>query len=93
MVRAAYLIPMTDTTITERISQGFRRAIPRRFRRDIPIVPVVRLSGVIGFSTPLKPGLTISTVARPLERAFAWRNAEAVAIVINSPGARRYSRT
>src|SRR5438105_5959087 len=77
---------MAEPTIIERIAQGARRVVPRRFRRDIPIVPVVRLSGVIGFSTPLKPGLTISTVARPLERAFAWRNAKAVAIAINSPG-------
>jgi signal peptide peptidase SppA len=77
---------MAEPTIIERISQGARRVVPRRFRRDIPIVPVVRLSGVIGFSTPLKPGLTISTVARPLERAFAWRNAKAVALAINSPG-------
>jgi len=85
-VSGAYLTAMSDTTITERMSRGLRRVIPRRFRRDIPIVPVVRLSGVIGFSTPLKPGLTISLVARPLERAFAWRNAKAVALVINSPG-------
>src|SRR6516225_6422019 len=77
---------MAEPTIIERISQGARRVVPRRFRRDIPVVPVVRLSGVIGFSTPLKPGLTISTVARPLERAFAWRNAKAVALAINSPG-------
>ena len=50
------------------------------------VVPVVRLSGVIGFSTPLKPGLTLASVARPLERAFAVRKAKAVALLINSPG-------
>jgi signal peptide peptidase SppA len=49
-------------------------------------VPVVRLNGVIGFSTPLKPGVTIAGMARPLERAFNVRNAQAVALVINSPG-------
>src|SRR5215472_10181298 len=48
--------------------------------------PVVRLSGVIGFSTPLRPGVTIATLARPLERAFGMRNARAVALLINSPG-------
>jgi serine protease SohB len=63
-----------------------RPLIPRRFRSDVPLVPVVRLSGVIGFSTPLRPGVTISGVARQLERAFAMRNAAAVALVINSPG-------
>jgi serine protease SohB len=47
---------------------------------------VVPLSGVIGFSTPLKPGLTLSGVARQLDRAFGMRHARAVALVINSPG-------
>ena len=63
-----------------------RPIVPRRFRADIPVVPVVRLTGVIGFSTPLRPGLTLAAVAKPLERAFAWPRARAVALVINSPG-------
>jgi serine protease SohB len=82
----AYLHFMAEPTMTERFFKGARRLVPRRFRRDIPVVPVVRLAGVIGLSTPLRPGLTISSVARPLERAFTWRNAKAVALVINSPG-------
>ena len=61
------------------------RIIPKRFRSG-PIVPVVRLSGVIGISTPLKPGLTLANVARVLERAFKQKRARAVALVINSPG-------
>lgn len=44
------------------------------------------MTGVIGFSTPLRPGITISSVARLLERAFSYKRASAVAIVINSPG-------
>jgi serine protease SohB len=63
-----------------------RPLVPKRFRGDIPVVPVVRLSGVIGFSTPLKPGVTIAGMARPLERAFNMRNARAVALIVNSPG-------
>ena len=59
--------------------------LPKRLR-GVPIVPVVRLAGIIGFSTPLKPGLTLATVARPIERAFNMRRARAVALVINSPG-------
>jgi serine protease SohB len=62
------------------------RLVPARFRADIPVVPVVRLSGVIGMGTPLRPGLMLSTIARSLERAFATRNARAVALIINSPG-------
>jgi len=60
--------------------------LPARFRPGTAVVPVVRLSGVIGISTPLKAGLTLANVARPLERAFGMRRAQAVALVINSPG-------
>lgn len=62
------------------------KLLPQRFRRDLPVVPVVRLSGVIGAVTPLRPGMTLAGVARLLERAFSIRNAKAVALVINSPG-------
>jgi hypothetical protein len=54
--------------------EALRPILPRRLRGDAPVVPVVRLSGVIGLSTPLKPGLTLANVARPLERAFRMRN-------------------
>jgi signal peptide peptidase SppA len=84
---------MADQNIFEHSRQLFASArevlrpiLPRRLRGDAPVVPVVRLSGVIGFSTPLKPGLTLANVARPLERAFRMRNARAVALLINSPG-------
>jgi serine protease SohB len=77
---------MAETSIPTRIVDTLRTIVPRRFRADIPVVPVVRLTGVIGFSTPLKPGLTLATCARSLERAFAVRKARAVALLINSPG-------
>jgi serine protease SohB len=60
--------------------------LPRRLRGEIPVVPVVKLAGVIGFSTPLKPGLTLASCAKALERAFSTRHARAVALLINSPG-------
>ncbi|QOZ27673.1 S49 family peptidase [Bradyrhizobium sp. CCBAU 51753] len=60
--------------------------LPARFRRGAAVVPVVRLAGVIGAVTPLRPGMTLSGVAKMLERAFGTRNAKAVALVINSPG-------
>jgi signal peptide peptidase SppA len=62
-----------------------KELVPARLRGG-PAVPVVRLSGVIGAVTPLRPGLTLSGVAKMLERAFATKNARAVALVINSPG-------
>src|SRR5689334_21566417 len=60
--------------------------IPARLRPGTAVVPVVRLSGVIGAVTPLRPGMTLAGVARTLERAFSMRNARAVALVVNSPG-------
>src|SRR5580698_2244099 len=60
--------------------------VPARLRRGTAVVPVVRLSGVIGAVTPLRPGMSLAGVARTLERAFATKNAKAVALLINSPG-------
>ena len=60
--------------------------LPKRMRGGSAVVPVVRLSGAIGLSTPLRPGLTLASVARPLEKAFTTRRASAVALLINSPG-------
>src|SRR5438270_6819054 len=60
--------------------------LPARLRRGAAVVPVVRLSGLIGAVTPLRPGMTLGGIARTLERAFSVRNAKAVALVINSPG-------
>jgi signal peptide peptidase SppA len=57
-----------------------------RFRRG-PVVPVVRLSGVIASGGLLgSRGLSIESVAPLLRRAFDMRGAKAVALAINSPG-------
>ena len=77
---------MAEPSAIQRILTPLRPLVPARFRPDVPVVPVVRLSGVIGISTPLKPGLTMAGVARLLERAFSVRYARAVALSINSPG-------
>jgi signal peptide peptidase SppA len=84
---------MADQNLSEHARQliasareTLRPILPKRLRAGVAVVPVVRLSGVIGFSTPLKPGLTLANVARALDRAFAMRRASAVALSINSPG-------
>jgi signal peptide peptidase SppA len=84
---------MAEQNMFEHLQQLFASAraalrpiLPKWLRGGVPIVPVVRLAGVIGFSTPLKPGLTLAGIARPLERAFKMRHARAVALLINSPG-------
>ena len=68
------------------LRDGSMAWLPARLRRGVAVVPVVRLSGVIGAVTPLRPGMTLAGVARTLERAFSTRNAKAVALLINSPG-------
>jgi serine protease SohB len=73
-------------TMISRTIDALGALVPLRFRSGLPVVPVVRLSGVIGFSTPLRPGLTLASCARALDRAFGFRRARAVALVINSPG-------
>jgi serine protease SohB len=81
--------PWTGESVKEagtRALAALRGFIPERFRGDRVVVPVARLSGIIGLSTPLRPGLTMGSVARMLDRLFAVRNAAAVALAINSPG-------
>ncbi|WP_295132558.1 S49 family peptidase [uncultured Reyranella sp.] len=60
--------------------------IRNRLRRG-PVVPVVRLSGVIASGGLLgSRGLSIESVAPLLKRAFEMRGAKAVALSLNSPG-------
>ena len=47
---------------------------------------MVRLSGVIGAAFPLRSGLSLSSCAGSLERAFGMKGIKAVAIAVNSPG-------
>ncbi|MFZ1883039.1 MAG: S49 family peptidase [Rhodoplanes sp.] len=68
------------------VQRLLRPVLPRRWRADAAIVPVIRLTGVIGFATPLRPGITLAGFARALERAFGISRIKAVALVINSPG-------
>jgi len=60
--------------------------IPASWAKSVPLVPVLRFSGAIGVITPLRPGITLSTSASAIEKAFSMRGAKAVAIQINSPG-------
>jgi signal peptide peptidase SppA len=59
---------------------------PISWRRR-PTVGVVRLAGAIGLPWSVRRGgLSIDSIARPLERAFGLKNLKAVALAINSPG-------
>ncbi|WP_428529743.1 S49 family peptidase [Roseibium sp.] len=65
---------------------SLRRFLPGFLKNDAPVIPVVRLQGPIGMSSPLRPGLSLATAALPLERAFSMKKAPAVALIVNSPG-------
>lgn len=64
-----------------------RRLLPKRFRKQETVIPVVRLSGTImGGGSPFRPALNLATVGQALDKAFSMKAAPAIAIVINSPG-------
>ncbi len=65
---------------------GLLSYLPASWINRGPLVPVLRFSGPIGMVTPLRPGLSISTSAAAIDKAFSMRGARAVAIQINSPG-------
>ncbi|MEM6683239.1 MAG: S49 family peptidase, partial [Pseudomonadota bacterium] len=58
----------------------------RKFGDAPPIVPVVRMSGVIAESGRFASALNLAGVAQDLQKAFSVSDAKAVAIIINSPG-------
>jgi signal peptide peptidase SppA len=68
------------------LRRAFHPVLPASLRGGPAVVPVVRLQGAIGVGTPLRPALTLASLAEPLERAFSVAGAAEVALVINSPG-------
>jgi signal peptide peptidase SppA len=71
---------MADNS-SSRIGRWFRRLLGR----GGPVIPVVRLQGVI--AAEQRPGrLNIAGVGPLLKRAFAIKSAPVVAIIVNSPG-------
>jgi signal peptide peptidase SppA len=67
--------------------EKIRKMMPRRWRSDRPLIPVVRLTGTIAAGgSQFRPSLSIASCAGLLERAFDMKQAPAIAIIINSPG-------
>ena len=56
------------------------------FAKPRPLVPVIRLSGMIMASGGFRRGLSMEAVAPLIDKAFGLSRAEAVALLINSPG-------
>ncbi|MGE6781328.1 S49 family peptidase [Ensifer adhaerens] len=64
-----------------------RRLLPKRFRKEGLTIPVVRLHGAImAGGGQFRPALNLASAAPLLEKAFAIKDAPAVAISVNSPG-------
>jgi len=64
-----------------------KRLVPKRFRNDGLVIPVVRLHGAImSGGSRFKPQLNLASVAPALEKAFSMKDSPAVALSINSPG-------
>ncbi|WP_132029853.1 S49 family peptidase [Aquabacter spiritensis] len=68
------------------LKRGLDRLLPTAWRGGGPVIPVVRLSGAIGMPGLVRPSLTLASIAKPLEKAFALKSAPAVALIVNSPG-------
>lgn len=69
------------------MSRMLSKILPRRWRPDHIEIPVVRLHGTImSGGGQFRPALSLATTAAVLEKAFADKEAPAVAISVNSPG-------
>ena len=62
----------------------FKKYIP--FRKKVPQVAVIKLTGVIAASSPLRKGLNLQGIETHLYDAFSNKRTTAVALVLNSPG-------
>lgn len=77
---------LPECTLFKAFKSRVRAHLPEKYRTPPVVIPVVKLSGVIGQGSNFSQGLNIGNVAGPLEKAFGYEDAPAVAISINSPG-------
>lgn len=82
---APYISTMADSFLSS-VSRRVRGILPKSWRTDVPVVPVVRLSGAIGMASPFARSMSLASTAQALDKAFALKSAPAVALLINSPG-------
>ena len=65
----------------------FSRLLPKSMRSEAVTIPVIRLHGTImAGGGQFRPTLSLASTAGLIEKAFAFKDAPAVAISINSPG-------
>ena len=67
---------------------GFlKRLVPKRFRKQELVIPVVRMHGAImAGGSQFRPALNLASYGPLLDKAFGMKEAPAVAITLNSPG-------
>ena len=70
------------------MAKGLQRFLPKRFRRQRTVVPVVRLMGTIAAESGGigRKALSMANVEPLLDKAFEIKDAPVVAIEVNSPG-------
>jgi len=70
------------------VAKALQRFLPKRFRKQRTIVPVVRLTGMIAAESGGigRKALSMATVEPLLDKAFEIKDAPVVAIEVNSPG-------
>lgn len=73
---------MTQHTRFHRLLASARRL----FFGDAPIVPVIRLEGVIAAGGRAGQTLSLARLEKAIEKAFSFEDAPAVALLVNSPG-------
>jgi signal peptide peptidase SppA len=70
-----------------RVKRFLKKLLPKSLRSEAVTIPVVRLQGAImSGGGQFRPSLSLASTAGLLEKAFAFEEAPAVAISINSPG-------
>jgi len=69
------------------VKRLFNRLLPAALRSNAVTIPVLRLHGAImAGGSQFRPSLSLAATAGVIEKAFAFKDAPAVAISINSPG-------
>ncbi len=76
--KAVLSLPMLDTLLSK---------LPWISKKHAPpIVPVIKLVGPIGMPMSFGRSISMASTVESIERAFAIKEAKAVALIINSPG-------
>ena len=69
------------------LKSALSRVLPKSLRPEGVIIPVIRLHGpIFAGGSSLRPTLSLASTAGLIEKAFAVKDAPAVAVSINSPG-------